>query len=160
MFQKGFLIDGYPREVDQGRRFEDAIKPCDKVIYFNVSDKTMTSRLTFRGQTSGRVDDNAETIKKRLVTFHQATQPVVKVMDDNKILLLRSINCMALWFTTTENQDVRWHHWLICLKHTAHFTHAPFCTTSFAQLIQSRARAKVNDSMLGHQAVMNHSAVQ
>jgi len=75
---KGFLIDGYPREVDQGRRFEDAIKPCDKVIYFNVSDATMTSRLTFRGKTSGRVDDNAETIKKRLVTFHQATQPVVK----------------------------------------------------------------------------------
>jgi len=75
---KGFLIDGYPREVDQGRQFEEAIKPCDKVIYFNVSDETMTSRLTFRGQTSGRVDDNAETIKKRLVTFHSATQPVVK----------------------------------------------------------------------------------
>jgi len=75
---QGFLIDGYPRELDQGRRFEEAIKPCDKVIYFNVSDKTMTSRLTYRGKTSGRVDDNAETIKKRLVTFHQATQPVVK----------------------------------------------------------------------------------
>ena len=28
---KGFLIDGYPREVDQGRKFEEAIKPCDKV---------------------------------------------------------------------------------------------------------------------------------
>merc|ERR1712142_1010401 len=26
---KGFLIDGYPREVDQGRKFEEAIKPCD-----------------------------------------------------------------------------------------------------------------------------------
>lgn len=75
---KGFLIDGYPREVDQGRKFEEAIKPCDKVIYFNVSDATMTKRLTFRGQTSGRIDDNAETIKKRLVTFNQATQPVIK----------------------------------------------------------------------------------
>ena len=32
----------------------------------------------YRGKTSGRVDDNAETIKKRLVTFHKATQPVVK----------------------------------------------------------------------------------
>jgi len=75
---KGFLIDGYPREVEQGRRFEEAIKPCDKVLYFNVSDETMTSRLMYRGKTSGRVDDNAETIKKRLVTFHSATQPVVK----------------------------------------------------------------------------------
>lgn len=75
----GFLIDGYPREVEQGRKFEETIKPCDKVLYFNVSDATMTSRLTFRGKTSGRVDDNAETIKKRLVTFNKATQPVVKV---------------------------------------------------------------------------------
>ena len=74
------LILNFPkhRAHHQGRRFEEAIKPCDKVLYFNVSDKTMTSRLMFRGQTSGRVDDNAETIKKRLVTFHSATQPVVK----------------------------------------------------------------------------------
>ena len=37
----------------------------------------MKKRLLHRGQSSGRVDDNEETIKQRLQTFHQATKPVI-----------------------------------------------------------------------------------
>ena len=37
----------------------------------------MISRLLNRGKTSGRVDDNEETIKKRLQTFHKHTKPVL-----------------------------------------------------------------------------------
>ena len=37
----------------------------------------MTKRLLGRAETSGRVDDNEETIKKRLKTFHDITTPVV-----------------------------------------------------------------------------------
>ena len=33
---KGFLIDGYPRELDQGRRFEAEVAPVERVIYFQV----------------------------------------------------------------------------------------------------------------------------
>jgi len=73
---QGFLIDGYPREVPQGVQFENVIKSCDVVLYFNVTDETMTKRLLNRAKTSGRVDDNEETIKKRLLTFHECTQPV------------------------------------------------------------------------------------
>ena len=47
------------------------------VLYFDVSDDTMTERLLKRGETSGRVDDNEETIKKRLQTFHNQTKPVI-----------------------------------------------------------------------------------
>merc|ERR1719341_894656 len=74
---KGFLIDGYPREVAQGEEFEKAIAPCKHILYFEVSDETMTQRLLKRAETSGRADDNAETIKKRLVTFHQHSEPVI-----------------------------------------------------------------------------------
>merc|ERR1711978_447092 len=74
---KGFLIDGYPREVAQGEEFEKEIAPCAHILYFDVSDKTMTERLLKRGQTSGRVDDNEETIKKRLDTFHKHSEPVI-----------------------------------------------------------------------------------
>lgn len=74
---KGFLIDGYPREVAQGEEFEKEICPCTKILYFNVSDETMTERLLKRGQSSGRVDDNVETIKKRLDTFHKHSEPVM-----------------------------------------------------------------------------------
>lgn len=75
---KGFLIDGYPREVAQGEEFEKAIAPCKHILYFEVSDETMTKRLLKRAETSGRADDNEETIKKRLVTFHQHSEPVIK----------------------------------------------------------------------------------
>nr|XP_022325280.1 adenylate kinase isoenzyme 5-like isoform X1 [Crassostrea virginica] len=74
---KCFLIDGYPRELEQGTRFENEIVPCVGVLYFDVSDDTMTKRLLKRGETSGRVDDNEETIKKRLQTFHNQTKPVI-----------------------------------------------------------------------------------
>ncbi|XP_012945392.1 adenylate kinase 8 [Aplysia californica] len=75
---RGFLIDGYPRELEQGMRFEKELSPAKFVLSFNVSDDTMTKRLLGRAQTSGRVDDNEETIKKRLKTFHDITSPVIE----------------------------------------------------------------------------------
>jgi len=46
----------------------------------------MTKRLLHRGQTSGRVDDNAETIKNRLQTFHNQTLPVLDLYQkQNKV---------------------------------------------------------------------------
>ncbi|KAI6173377.1 Adenylate kinase isoenzyme 1 [Aphelenchoides besseyi] len=75
---RGFLIDGYPREVKQGDQFEEEIQPCKLVIFFDVSEETLVNRCLQRGMTSGRADDNVETIKKRLQTFNTATQPVVE----------------------------------------------------------------------------------
>lgn len=74
---KGFLIDGYPREVDQGIKFENTIAPCTFVLHVDVSQELMTQRLLKRAKTSGRADDNAETIKKRLKTFVESTEPVI-----------------------------------------------------------------------------------
>ncbi|KAK2704940.1 adenylate kinase isoenzyme 1-like [Artemia franciscana] len=74
---KGFLIDGYPREVAQGILFEKEIAPCSAIIYFEASDETMTKRLLGRSLSSGRVDDNEVTIKKRLDTFHTHSKPVI-----------------------------------------------------------------------------------
>jgi adenylate kinase len=74
---KGFLIDGYPREVQQGEEFEKQIKAANIILYFDVSDATMKGRLLNRGLTSGRVDDNEASVIKRLETFHQHSKPVV-----------------------------------------------------------------------------------
>merc|ERR1712149_64463 len=84
---KGFLIDGYPREVSQGEEFEKEICPCSKILYFEVSDATMTERLLNRGKTSGRVDDNEETIKKRLNTFHQHSKPVIEAYNTKAAII-------------------------------------------------------------------------
>uniref|UniRef100_A0A0P4WDJ8 adenylate kinase n=1 Tax=Scylla olivacea TaxID=85551 RepID=A0A0P4WDJ8_SCYOL len=79
---KGFLIDGYPREQAQGVQFEQNILPCTKVLYFEVPDEIMVQRLLHRAKTSGRVDDNEETIKKRLATFHKHSEPVIDYYKD------------------------------------------------------------------------------
>ncbi|CDQ66597.1 unnamed protein product [Oncorhynchus mykiss] len=74
---KGFLIDGYPREVKQGEEFEKKIgAPC-LLLYIDAKGETMVKRLMKRGETSGRADDNEETIKKRLDLYYKATEPVI-----------------------------------------------------------------------------------
>jgi len=75
---KGFLIDGYPREVVQGKEFEEKIGPCTKIIYIEVSDAVMKERLLSRGKESGRSDDNEETIMNRIKLFHEISEPVIQ----------------------------------------------------------------------------------
>lgn len=48
------------------------------VVMLECSEEVMLERLRRRGETSSRVDDNQETIRKRLVTFSQSTLPVVQ----------------------------------------------------------------------------------
>jgi len=74
---KGFLIDGYPREVKQGEQFENEIQECKLVLFFDVSEQVLVDRCLKRAETSGRADDNIETIRKRLQTYNNATAPVV-----------------------------------------------------------------------------------
>ena len=79
---KGFLIDGYPREVEQAKQFEATVAPCRGMLYLRLSDDVMRERLLKRGKTSGRADDNEETIKKRLTTFHRRSEPVISAYKD------------------------------------------------------------------------------
>ena len=51
-------------------------------MYFECSNEVMVERLLNRAKTSGRVDDNEETIKKRLKTFENQTLPVLEVFND------------------------------------------------------------------------------
>jgi len=84
---KGFLIDGYPREVKQGQQFEQEIQECKAVIYFHVSEEVMMERIIHRGKTSGRADDNVETIRKRVNTFNTQTVPVVAYYKEKNKLI-------------------------------------------------------------------------
>ncbi len=44
----------------------------------------MLTRLLKRGETSGRADDNIESIKKRFVTYNAETREIVKYYDELK----------------------------------------------------------------------------
>jgi len=76
---KGYLIDGYPREVVQGKEFEEEIAPCTQIIFFECSDDAMRTRLLERAKVSQRTDDNEETILNRIKLFHEVSEPVLEV---------------------------------------------------------------------------------
>eukprot|EP01018_Ginkgo_biloba_P020096 Gb_09605 [translate_table: standard] len=102
---KRFLIDGCPRAVAHAKAFEEKVQFClnsisyiplhtatdiylnimickpDMVIYLECTSEVMEKRLLQRGETSGRIDDNVETIKKRFKTFEEETLPVIQYYD-------------------------------------------------------------------------------
>ncbi|XP_023518091.1 UMP-CMP kinase-like isoform X2 [Cucurbita pepo subsp. pepo] len=72
-----FLIDGFPRSEDNRIAFEQIIgAEPDIVLFFDCPEDEMMKRVLNRNQ--GRVDDNIDTIKKRLKVFSALNLPVVK----------------------------------------------------------------------------------
>ncbi len=73
-YEKGYILDGFPRTVNQAKEFKNGI---DKVIYLEVSDKEILWRLAYR-HDSGREDDTLMAIRKRIEVFHKFTKPVLE----------------------------------------------------------------------------------
>ncbi|KAI1470188.1 uridylate kinase [Daldinia caldariorum] len=76
-----FLIDGFPRKLDQAIKFEEAVVPARLVLFYDCPEDEMERRLLERGKTSGREDDNAESIRKRFRTFVETSMPVVDYFE-------------------------------------------------------------------------------
>jgi len=70
------VIDGFPRDVEQGKKFEEKIAPCRAVLFLETSDESMKARLLERGKTSGKDEDKEDYIKKRIESFHAAADAV------------------------------------------------------------------------------------
>ena len=77
---KGLVFDGFPRTENQAIELEKLMdKRGDKaavLLDIHVPEEEVIARLLERGKTSGRADDNLETIKERLVVYHRQTEPV------------------------------------------------------------------------------------
>ncbi|CAO2649082.1 Nn.00g100310.m01.CDS01 [Neocucurbitaria sp. VM-36] len=76
-----FLIDGFPRKLDQAHAFERTVVPSKFTLFFDCSEAVMEKRLLQRGETSGRADDNLESIKKRFRVFVETSMPVVNEFE-------------------------------------------------------------------------------
>jgi len=73
-----FLIDGFPRKMDQALEFDRTVCESSLVLFYTTTEDVMLSRLLERGKTSGREDDNVESIKKRFRTYANETMPVIE----------------------------------------------------------------------------------
>lgn len=102
--RNGFLLDGFPRTIPQADAMKDAGISVDFVLEFAVPDEIIVDRIIGRRVHSGsgrvyhirynppkvenkddvtgdeltiRKDDQEETVRKRLVEYHQLTAPLV-----------------------------------------------------------------------------------
>jgi adenylate kinase len=106
---KGFIIDGFPRNLAQAEALRHAGVDVDYVIDFQVPDDEILRRMSGRRVHPGsgrsyhidfnppkvaghddvtgeplvqRADDNEATVKKRIETYHEQTAPLVKYYLD------------------------------------------------------------------------------
>lgn len=86
---KKFLIDGFPRDMDNLKCWEKQMRPLADVqflLFLDCPQQVMLDRLLERGKTSGRSDDNAESIIKRFKTYEESTRPIIQHFQNlNKI---------------------------------------------------------------------------
>ncbi len=79
---QGVIFDGFPRTIPQAEALKAMLAERGTQVHamleLNVPDEMLMERLINRGKTSGRADDNEETIAKRLGVYHSQTMPLIE----------------------------------------------------------------------------------
>jgi adenylate kinase len=89
---KGFVFDGFPRTVAQASALDDLLEkysaPIHVVLSLVVSEEELTRRILERGKTSGRPDDQNESIvRNRVAEYKNKTEPLANFYgQQNKLV--------------------------------------------------------------------------
>lgn len=86
---KGFIFDGYPRNLEQKNLFDEICKSNGikilNVFFLNVPEKKLQERIKERGKTSGRSDDkDPEVFKIRMKEYNDQTFPMINSMKNDE----------------------------------------------------------------------------
>lgn len=87
----GFLLDGYPRTVSQVHHLDELLRQqdaqLDAVVSLEVDEDEIVHRLTVRGQTDDRDDDQADTIRARLSVYREQTAHLTEQYRSRGLLI-------------------------------------------------------------------------
>ncbi|MDN4640066.1 adenylate kinase [Agreia sp. PsM10] len=76
----GFILDGYPRTIEQAESLDALLeatnKKVDLVVVLDADEATLLNRLSNRSED--RADDRPEVIRERLARYHEVTNPVAE----------------------------------------------------------------------------------
>jgi len=86
----GFLLDGYPRTIDQVEELDDILeeteKKLDVVVQLTADSEELLRRLSGRAQDQGRSDDTPEVIKRRLDVYEEQTAPLIDIYASRSLV--------------------------------------------------------------------------
>ncbi len=112
--KNGFILDGYPRNVEQAEGLSAVVGNIDKVVLISVDDNLIIERMVGRrgcpkcgqmyhikynppkedgvcsecgSELVQRKDDNEETVKNRLSVYHTSTSPIIDYYKNKGLLL-------------------------------------------------------------------------
>ena len=84
---KGWLLDGFPRNVNQANSLKNLLEkinqPLEGVISIKIEDNYLIKRLLDRG----REDDNEQVIINRLKIYREKTAPLIDLYSKQGILV-------------------------------------------------------------------------
>ena len=83
--EKGFILDGFPRTVNQAEKLDLLLstnQKLDYVLRIKVDEEEIIKRLIDRS----REDDKPDIIKNRFKTYNSETQPLIPFYEERKIL--------------------------------------------------------------------------
>lgn len=87
----GWLLDGYPRTLEQVDALdiilEDAHRKLDCVLSLETDEEELVARLLKRAQIEGRADDNEETIRRRMEVYRSETEPLMALYRERGLLV-------------------------------------------------------------------------
>lgn len=87
---QGFLLDGYPRTVEQVAELDDMLSASgwtiDRVVELTVDIDEVVGRLVKRAADQGRSDDTEEVIRRRLEVYRHQTAPLIELYQGRGIL--------------------------------------------------------------------------
>ncbi|MGQ8338383.1 adenylate kinase [Sunxiuqinia sp. A32] len=86
---KGFIFDGFPRTVEQAGALDKLLEengtPVSGMLSLEVEKKELIARLLSRGKTSGRSDDQDESIiENRIQVYNEKTSPLKRYYTAQK----------------------------------------------------------------------------
>jgi adenylate kinase len=77
----GFILDGFPRTLEQGRALEALLSEGGEslaaAVNFAVPEAALVDRMAGRATAEGRADDRPETVRERLRVYREKTEPLV-----------------------------------------------------------------------------------
>lgn len=87
----GFLLDGYPRTVEQVAELDAMLRSAgqrlDLVVELTVDIDEVVARLVKRAADQGRTDDTEDVIRRRLEVYAEQTAPLIETYSDRGLLV-------------------------------------------------------------------------